>query len=337
MAGRFGEKQRMQSVAQVRIHASQFPESVRRDLVVSLRTRQVNPKFHYDSVKQAQRWLAVHEAHSPWRRVADCRRIYERGFAAAALVATNRVQVIGLGCGDGQKDARLLARLQARGKTVRYTPCDVSPALVLKARRAALRYLPADDCTPLVCDLAKARDLADALFPARPAPGSRVFTFFGMLPNFEPREILPRVAGLVRPGDWLLVSANLAPGPDYAAGMRRILPQYDNTLTREWLLTFLFDLGVGQRDGKLHFRIEEDADSGLKRVTATYHFVRGRKVTIGGETFDFRNGDAIRLFFSYRYTVELLREMLGRHGLEICGEWVTRSEEEGVFLCRRRR
>ena len=69
-------------------------------------------------------------------------------------------------------------------------------------------------------------------------------TFFGMIPNFEPQEILPKLASLIRPKDFLLFSANLAPGKNYAAGMKKILPQYDNPPTRDWLMTFLLDLGV---------------------------------------------------------------------------------------------
>jgi hypothetical protein len=75
---------RMSSLAHVAIHASQFPENVRRDLLESLRTRRVNHKFHYDSIKQAQQWLALHQAYSPSRRDADCAATYDRSFAAAA-------------------------------------------------------------------------------------------------------------------------------------------------------------------------------------------------------------------------------------------------------------
>ncbi len=55
------------STANVTIHASQFPERVRSDLLASLRRRAINPKFHYDSLKQTLKWLALHEAHSPAR------------------------------------------------------------------------------------------------------------------------------------------------------------------------------------------------------------------------------------------------------------------------------
>src|SRR5262245_59191595 len=129
----------MQSVANVKIHASQFPGNVRQDLLESLRTGEVNHKFHYDSVKQTQKWLALHRAYSPSRTDPDCAAIYDRSFeAVAAGIEAKRVHLIGLGCGGGQKDTRLLKLLTKRGKEVFYTPSDVSTAMVLVAMEAAL-------------------------------------------------------------------------------------------------------------------------------------------------------------------------------------------------------
>jgi len=162
----------------------------------------------------------------------------------------------------------------------------------------------------------------------------RVVTFFGMIPNFEPSIILPRLASLVRHDEWLLFSANLAPGLDYAADVRQILPQYDNALTRDWLMTFLLDLGVERGDGELRFTIEDSpSQHGLKRVAADLHFTRRREVRVDSERFEFRAGEAIRLFFSWRYTPGLVRSLLGQHGLRVRNEWIAKSEEEGVFLC----
>ena len=64
----------MSSITHVVIHASQFPENVRRDLLASLRTRKINHKFHYDSVKQTQKWLALHQIYSPSRNDENCAR-----------------------------------------------------------------------------------------------------------------------------------------------------------------------------------------------------------------------------------------------------------------------
>ena len=322
----------MNSAATVRIHASQFPENVRRDLLASLRTRRVNHKFHYDSDRQTQKWLTLHEAHSPARYDDDCLATYDCAFIGTGQkIKAKQVHVIGLGCGGGQKDSRLLKLLQARGKKISYTPSDVSTAMVLVARQAALQVLPEKNCFPFVCDLATANDLQSCLV----TPHSSLVTFFGMIPNFEPQQILPKLASLVRSKDHLLFSANLAPGEDYAAGVKKILPQYDNPLTRDWLTAFLFDLGVEKRDGKLKFTIETGG-LGLQRVVAKFHFTRACRVKVSEEAFSFSRGEAIRLFFSYRYTPERVQKILIKHGLKVVGEWVTASAEEGVFLCRRK-
>src|SRR5260221_3947827 len=180
---------RMSSVANVRVHTSQFPENVRRDLLTSLRTRRVNHKFHYDSVKQPQKWLALHQIYSPSRNDADCAITYDRAFTEAVKrIKARSVHVIGLGCGGGQKDTRLLKLLKARGKKISYTPCDVSAAMVLVARRTALKVLPEENCFSFVCDLATADDLPAALNSPITNHHSRITTFFGMIPNFEPQE-----------------------------------------------------------------------------------------------------------------------------------------------------
>ena len=326
----------MSNTASITIHKSQFPENIRRDLLESLRARRVNHKFHYDSVKQTQKWLALHQVFSPTRNDADCRAIYEKSFAAVAeKIRAKRVHVIGLGCGGGQKDARPLKLLKARDGRIFYTPCDVSTAMVLVARETALAVVPEKNCFPFVCDLATADDLS-AIFDSRFAiRDPRLVTFFGMIPNFEPEEILPKLASLIRRNDFLLFSANLAPGDNYAAGVKKILPQYDNDLTRDWLMTFLLDLGIEKSAGELRFAIE-DGGFGLKRVVARFHFSRARQIELDGEGFKFRRGDSIRLFFSYRYTPDRVVKTLAGRGLEVCGQWIAKSEEEGVFLCRRK-
>jgi uncharacterized SAM-dependent methyltransferase len=322
----------MKSAANVLIHASQFPENARRDLFASLRARNINHKFHYDSVKQTQKWLALHQIYSPSRNDADCAATYDRAFVeAVGQIKSKRVHVTGLGCGGGQKDTRLLKLLKVRSKEIFYTPCDVSTAMVLIAREAAISAVPEKNCFPFVCDLATADDLPAVLATRHPS----LVTFFGMIPNFEPQIILPKLASLVRPKDFLLFSANLAPGKNYAAGVRKVLPQYDNSPTRDWLMTFLFDLGIGCGDGKLAFAIE-GGGLGLKRAVARFHFNRRSRIQIESEQFEFRRGESIRLFFSYRYTPVLVRKILARHSLEVLDQWITQSEEEGVFLCRRK-
>jgi L-histidine N-alpha-methyltransferase len=324
--------------ADVRIHQSQFPERVDADLMLSLRTRQINHKFHYDSYKQTRKWLLLHQAHSPSRTDPHFAATYDAAFAAAAECIADSIHVIGLGCGGGQKDARLLKLLGVEGRFATYLAVDVSTAMVLVGQAAAGAVLGAGNCRGLVCDLARADDLAEFLDREIPQNMPRLVTFFGMIPNFEPDRILPRLASVLRSGDFLLFSANLAPGADYPSGVRRILPQYDNPLTREWLLTLLLDLGFERSDGELQFAIAEfPPESGLLRVEGTFSMRRPVSLEVHGERFVFRPGDSIRLFFSYRYTPGLLRNLLASFGLAELGCWLTESGEEGVFLLQKRR
>jgi len=324
-------------IASIQIHSSQYPAAVRRALVESLRSRQMNHKFHYESPKQVGRWLALHEAYSPARRDPACLTAYEEAFAAlAAAVAAPRVQVVGLGCGGGWKDAALLRQLRAPGRERFYTPLDVSPAMVLEGWTTVLAELPASRCFPFVCDLVLAGDLRGALVEPSAAGAERIYTFFGMAPNFEPGVILPRLAALLEPGDWLLFSANLAPGDDYAAGVRRVAPQYDNAPTRDWLMTLPIDLGIEREDGSLRFEVEADpAGSELLRLAAYFDFAQSRELVLDGESIRFCQGDRLRLFFSYRHTPARVHAALEPFGLRVVSEWIAASGEEGVFLVRR--
>src|SRR3954463_10941104 len=154
----------MPSLATVSIHSSQFPDAVQRDLLESLRTRQVNHKFHYDSIRQTQKWLALHEAYSPARTDPEALAIYDQAFEAAVKrIPSKKVHVIGLGCGGGKKDTRLLELLSQGDREVFYTPVDVSSAMVLVARQTATDVIPAERCFPLVCDLAEADNLATCI------------------------------------------------------------------------------------------------------------------------------------------------------------------------------
>jgi L-histidine Nalpha-methyltransferase len=321
----------MNAAINVIFHPSQYPHAVQQELKRCLRERALNHKFHYESYKQTQKWLVLHEAYSPARTDPDCASIYDAAFEATALACgTKSIHLIGLGCGGGQKDARLLEIIAAPNKALRYTPVDVSAPMALVACLATESV--AGRSLPIVCDLELATGLSNLIDQQTLRNAARLVTFFGMIPNFYAATILPRLSELVRANDLLLFSANLAPGPDYRRGVERVRPLYDNELTCDWLLTFLGDLGIERSDGELQWSIEGDK---FLRLQASFVFNRNRTITIGEDEFHFLAGERLRLFFSYRYTPDLTSELLRSHGFAIEQNWITKSGEEGVFLCLR--
>jgi L-histidine N-alpha-methyltransferase len=316
----------------VTIHASRFPDRTRAAYLASFRTRQMNHQFHYQSEKQAQQWLALHEAYSPARTDDDCLRTYERAFREISkLVVGNEVALVSIGCGGGQKDLTLLKSLS--GKRLHYVPADVSLPLALTAHLRATNEL-ALKSSPVLLDLAEAPDLTMFLDGQVPGAAKRVVSFFGMLPNFEPEEALKPLSTALRDNDMLLVSANLAPGSDYRGGVEKILPLYDNDLTRCWLATTVIDAGLEVSPNDIEFSIVQSEN--LFRVEANYRFRKSQTIRLDDQEFAFSAGERFRLFFSYRHTPNLLRDLLEKHKIELVHEWITASAEEGVFLCRKR-
>lgn len=325
----------MPQLTRIAIHESQYPDRVRADLHRSLRKKRVLHKFHYDSVKQTQRWLALHEAYSPFRKQSDVALLYESAAQAAARRVTSpNATVASLGCGGGKKDLLLLQQLQSAAKQVAYMPSDVSSAMVLVALNTTFDAVAEEHRYPLVWDLAAVTDwqrVMDAL-PLPSAP--RIVTFYGMLPNFEP-SILGQFSRLLRPEDLLLLSANLAPGADYQLGVSSVFHLYDNEPTRTWLMVFLTDLGIEPSDGQMAFRIAEDSETELLRIEAAFRFDRSRQIQVDDSVYSFVRGDEIRLFFSYRHTPDRIELLAAKHRLNVLEQWVSASQEEGVFLLKR--
>lgn len=325
----------------VRFHPTQFPGAVAAAMHASLAARRMNHKFHYDTPRQTLRWLRVHQAYSPACTDPAGTTLYSEAAAAAARRLRNHddVDVISLGSGGGQKDAHVLAALEAihPGVRRRYVPVDVSPGLALISRDAAMGVgVEAKDIVPYVMDLAEAPDWAAALTPVLRSNVTRLILFYGMLPNFVPGTTALRLGALLRPGDALLVSANLAPGPDYAAGVESIRPLYDNALTGEWLLSVLQDLGADRGDARVEFSVAPcPTASGLLRIEACAHFLRPTQLAYEDAVHSFEPGEKFQLFFSYRHTAERVARQLAPVGLGIDQQWENPAGDEGVFLVRK--
>ena len=323
------------------VDESQFPGRVTQEIHASLERRELNHKFLYDSVKQAEKWLSIHEAFSPARTDPDCVATYDRAFRdVAGRWKSPAVSVVGLGCGGGHKEVRLVELLTATKVSSSFVAADVSLPLVLAARQrfaeASRRNRYWGVCEGWVLDLSTAVDLRRSLGQFCPASLPRLITFFGMMPNFEPTEVLPKLASVLRRQDRLLLSANLAPGDDYNAGVLQVLPLYDNAETRDWIESAFWSLGFTPQDGSLHFEIRSaPTNPRLKRIQADFKFSSARSLRVQGCEYRFQRGQQFRLFYSYRYSQELLSQTLAEHGLTLDQSWVTPSGAEGVFLVKR--
>ena len=324
------------SFEQVQIHASQFPQKVYQAYLNGFCENKIAHKFHYDSVKQSQKWLALHQAFSPSWHDQACILAYTHCFEKTMLMLDEHcpIEIIGLGCGEGSKDNQLISNILKKNQTLTYYPVDVSVALAVMAAQKVREHNPHVLVKPIVCDLLFANDLMTLL--TLPYRSQRILTFFGMVPNFLPHDIMPTLSHFLNVGDLLLISANLAPGPDYGEGVKKILPQYDNALTRDWLFTVLNDAGILSGQGHIVFKIENDPKfEELHKIVASFEFIQKTTLTLDGQTFTWQTNDQMQLFFSYRYTTNKIINLLSEYGITVIEAWEAASQEEAIYLCQK--
>ena len=318
-------------------HESQYPEQVALQCRQGLRARRLPGRLLYDSPAQAQRWLAYHQACSPSRTEPELLALYERAFDAAIRIAPQDqpLHYVSLGCGGGNKDALFVRRARDRG-ALHVSPTDTSAALVLETMIRLQAVLPALSASPLVVDLATEPDLGPWLAQQEAGGACRVFGCFGIIPNFDPTALLAYLRRLMRPDDLLLLSANLSPGPYGSAAAQRILPQYDNPLAHAWFTGLLDSLGFADADLQLSVQAQPLREDGrIWRIQADACVLQEVQLTLYEESFDFREGETLEVFFSNRFTPAALPQILGDAGFNVSQTWVLESQEEGIYLCRR--
>ena len=295
-----------------RVHEGQTTEALEAELAASLEYGFVPPKFLYTSARQSELWLELHQQCAP---TADLGAPY---LAAAPHLPKEIRSLVSLGCGGGEKEVSIL---DALNRDIEFIPTDVSEPLAQTAAQLAQKNnIPTG--TPLIFDLAAANNAAQFLQPHAGQP--RLFTFFGIIPNFPPTLILPKVRSLMENNDHLLASANLAPN-----GMEPILEQYDNTPTRRWLEQFLTEHEISGGILRINIRRQDH----IKWFQADYIFEADTQVSIGGRLIQFASGTALQLFVSHRYTPHSATKVFAEHGLCISQTFLSENQEEGVFLC----
>lgn len=310
----------------------------------SLHQGAIDHVFHYQGPKQAQLWMDVHRRHAPVSANRSFEDIFGRiAHQSAQELAGRSVHVVALGPGGGEKEAWLLEALQAAGCKLRYTPVDAGMELALLSAEAAAPFLNTE-ILPVIGDLSLMEELPRWL-ERYPAQETRLYTAFGLSPNFLPSTLFKWLSGLMRERDVLLLSANLAPLPldapsqaedgqdQYRAACEAVLPQYNNPETLRWLGQVLADWGIQGllREPRFHIRPFES----ILGFCLQTNWLSDARFEWENEPFQARAGEVLQLFFSLRYTPEKLAEALLPFGLHLGAGHTTPCLQEGVWRVHR--
>lgn len=310
------------------------PQKTRRQ--ASLQSGAIDHLFHYQGVKQSQLWLDVHRAHAPLSADPSFEDIFRKiSLKTARDHARRSVHVIALGPGGGEKEAWLLEALRKEDCTLRYTPVDAGLELALLSAERAAPFLDAETL-PIVGDLSLLQQLP-AWLDRYPENEARIYTAFGLTPNFLPSWLFSRLSSLMRPQDPLLLSANLAPLDEfkdhglesYRAACETVLPQYNNPETLRWLSQVLEDWGIAGSLSAPTFEVQNFED--ILGFGLHSKWLSETRFEWENTPFHAQAGQSLRLFFSLRYTPKRLDQTLQRFGLTLGDGFTTPCRQEGVW------
>ena len=252
-------------------------------------------------------WKKVYLLCSPFVTSRTFHRLYQRPSSILRKKLVTPYSLIALGCAEGTKEAHLLRKLPP---PVFLLTADTN----LPLARCAARRLPGR--RKVACRIDLTTHLPSSISHL---PRPRLFTLFGVLPNLDPLPLLRRLARKMERGDFLLFSANLAPGRSGFAGARKVLSQYDNPPTRRWLEMAVEAYRPKLPKGQLHLGIHPDPrQKSLARIEARW--VTPRKT--------------VTVFSSRRPTVSQVETWIPKVGLRKVARFLDPRGEEGVWLVR---
>jgi L-histidine Nalpha-methyltransferase len=283
--------------------------------------KELPPKHFYDA-RGADLFDQICDLPEYYPTRAERAILVQRAQEIAAL--TGAVELVELGSGTAAKTRVLLDALQAAGTLERYIPVDVTESMVRDCAETLTSEYPGLRVHGVIGDFERHLDHLPA------AAGPRIVAFLGgTIGNFPPgsrRRVLRQIAGLLGPGDYLLMGTDLVKDPrvleaayDDAQGVtaafnRNVL----HVLNRELQADFdpddfdhvaLFDTQNEWIEMRLRARREHTT------------LVRDLDLPV-----HFDLGEELRTEISAKFTPERLRSDLAAAGLELV-RWLTDPDE----------
>jgi L-histidine Nalpha-methyltransferase len=241
---------------------------------------------------------------------------------------TGMAELVELGSGTAAKTRVLLSAMDRAGTLWRYVPFDVAEQVVRDCAAALADEYPAMDIHGIVGDFE--RHLAKIPRPERDCP--RVVAFLGgTIGNFPPgarRRFLRALAGLLTPGDYLLLGTDLVKDIDVLEAA------YDDAqgVTAEFNRNVLHVLNR-ELDADFQTELFEHVaffDPDREWIEMRLRARRACHVRIDALDLevDFDRGEELRTEISAKFTRDRLRADYAAAGLELA-EWFT--DDDGLF------
>jgi len=297
----------------------------------------------YTGTGGAKNWLKLDESETfPVAR--KLRLILEKNIASIVRFVPAGMSLVSVGVGSGEKEKILLEELIRKnlaenpvsGKlSIRYYPVDISSQLVDAALKK-VRNLPVEKkgIVGFIEDMPSLK--RHWRLPV-------LFCILGnTFCNYEPEFILQLIYENLEQGDLFFFDANILPAQGSEENTRyakkSVLGTYssrENALFNMYPLLhygmlpedFDFELSLGHVDSRI---------GALYRTRKNLNILKDAEIRIGQETISFRDGDIIRMGFTYKYTYEQIIAFLNIYGFDVLKAFLSEDRLNTMILAKKR-
>ncbi|MCV7441259.1 L-histidine N(alpha)-methyltransferase [Mycobacterium paraense] len=302
--------------------------ALRRDVLDGLQQtpKTLPPKWFYDSVgSDLFDQITRLPEYYPTRAEAEILRARSGEVASASEADT----LVELGAGTSEKTRRLLDALRDRGSLRGFVPFDVDASVLSATATAIQREYPGIEINAVCGDF-------EEHLTEIPDGGRRLFVFLGStIGNLTPgprAEFLATLAGVMRPGDSLLL------GTDLVKDTERLVRAYDDAAG----VTARFNrnvLAVINRQLDADFDVEAyhhvarwNADE--ERIEMWLRAGRRQRVRVGALdlTVDFADGEEVLTEVSCKFRPDGVSAELAEAGLRRVRWWTDGAGDFGLSL-----
>ncbi|HEY8211228.1 MAG TPA: L-histidine N(alpha)-methyltransferase [Myxococcaceae bacterium] len=253
-------------------------------------------------------------------------QLFQAHGPAIAAAAGEVSAVVEFGSGSAKKTQVLLEALLRSSPKAAFVAVDVSAAAVEMTRATLRARFPSLEVVPIQDEFHR------ALGKVQERPGRKLVLFIGSsVGNFDGAEAVELLAGLraaMRPGDALLLGTDLRKDPAL------LVPAYDDAqgvtarFNKNLLARINRELG-GHFDPDA-FRHVAVWNGEASRIEMHLESVRAQVVAVDGLEMSvrFERGERIHTESSYKYTPEMVEEILRRAGFQREHTW---TDDRGLF------
>lgn len=279
-----------------------------------IRDRHLDQKFLYTDPESALQYYRVLEEKKKKMATQDFTGDEYFTFLKDRLTKDERIAIISLGCGNSEREKKILKELKENGYDFIYVAVDSShPMLEMSEKELAdlsiEKWFIEMDMTD--------NSFKDKIVELTKDYPKRIFSFLGgTLGNVNQTNIADVLYNILSHGDllWLEVGARLDMTTESDL---RLFNRYASYLQNDQVMSFYFHplakIGVPYDTGKMNLKTQQERSVGA--LLFTYYFTFGKKfvIELDRETIHFLPNEEIELQNNRVYHPETLISFFEEH------------------------